>query len=206
MVCPPGTTCEGGYCQDCHTRRNCRAGQICRLHDCEPDPCHQVSCPSGHYCRAGSCVKTCPASAPPATRCHDGACVPDRCAQATPATRDEYCDFADGLCKASPCKAVSCLPATVCVEGSGRCELDPCAVTRCLYGDKCQILPDGTAQCVFDPSVPGALKILSASGGGVGGCACSLGRPGDDRGPGATLAALLIALGARLARRRRPRR
>jgi hypothetical protein len=204
VVCPPGTTCEGGYCQDCHTRRNCRTGEICRLHDCAPDPCHKVACPAGHYCRAGSCVKTCPAFCPAGTRCHDGSCVADRCAQAS-CDVDEYCDLTDGRCRASPCEGVSCVPATVCVEATGRCELDPCAVTRCVYGDRCLILPDGTAQCVFDPSVPGALRILSASGGGVSACHCRLGRPAEGQRSSALSWLLLAALLAARARRGRSR-
>jgi Notch 1 len=202
VFCPDGTTCEGGYCQDCHTRRNCQVGQICRLHACEPDPCYQVSCPSDHYCRAGSCIKACP-TCRAGTRCSDGECVPDKCAGAA-CDEAQYCNHENGLCKADRCQGVVCMPGSVCVEASGLCELDPCAVTHCLYGDMCLMLPDGTAQCVLDPSVPGARRTLLAAGGGLGGCSCSVGSAGEQRS-GAMPWFLLPALVGMRARRRRRR-
>ncbi len=196
VSCPSGTTCEAGLCHDCHTRRNCKDGEICRVHDCEPDPCYQVSCEGGSYCREGACVKACPSSCPSGQRCEEGACVRDACANVT-CNGSDYCDPADGICKASGCEGVQCMIGMVCLKESGACEEDPCLVTRCPYGDTCRVSPSGTAQCFFDPTVSGAVKTFSASGGGVS-CTCDLGRsPGVEPGAGGWLLALAGLAGLR---------
>jgi hypothetical protein len=189
VTCPSGTTCEGGLCHDCHTRQNCAAGEVCRVHECEKDPCYQVNCSAGAYCREGSCVKACPTSCPAGQRCQEGDCVADKCANVTCAGTD-YCDLADGICKPSGCVGVQCMIGMVCLKQSGECEVDPCQVTRCPYGDTCRVLPDGTAQCFFDPSIPGAVKTFSASGGS---CACRLGEPGGGSPDGGWLFMMVVA-------------
>ena len=202
VTCPTGTTCEAGLCHDCHTRRNCQAGEICRVHECEADPCYQVSCPAGSYCREGKCAKACPSSCPGGQRCEEGTCQRDKCANVT-CNGTDYCDPADGICKASGCVGVQCMIGMVCLKQSGACEVDPCLATRCPYGDTCRVSANGTAQCFFDPSVPGSVKTFSASGGS---CACRVGQPsGGEQPPGGWLLALgaLAALSRRARARRR---
>ena len=55
----------------------------------------------------------------------------------------DYCDPADGVCKASACAGVQCMIGMVCLKETGVCEVDPCLVTRCPYGDTCRVLPAG---------------------------------------------------------------
>ena len=148
------------------------------MHECEPDPCYNVTCEAGNYCRAGTCVKACPASCGTRPALPDGACVGDPCATVT-CGQNDYCDPEDGMCKPSaarrrPVHAGHGLRASA----TGRCELNPCGVTRCQPGDSCKVQPDGTAQCERDPTAPGTVTNLSAGGGGLTSCTCRLGEPG----------------------------
>jgi hypothetical protein len=77
------------------------------------------------------------------------------------------------------------------VKSTGRCEADPCLITRCPAGDRCLVQPDGTAQCTFNPSAPGAVTTLSPAGGGLSNCTCRLGAR-EQAPPGASL--WLVAL------------
>ena len=110
----------------------------------------------------------------------------DRCANVT-CNGTDYCDPADGACKGSSCVGVQCMIGRVCLKETGVCEVDPCLATRCPYGDVCRVSPGGTAQCFFDPTIPGSVKTFSASGGGLAAApADSLVRstPGPPRRPG----------------------
>jgi MYXO-CTERM domain-containing protein len=173
------------------------------VHECEPDPCYAVSCETGSYCRAGTCVKACPSSCPSGQRCQDGNCVGNPCTTVTCGGND-YCDPKDGQCKPSGFTGIQCMIGMTCVQATGRCELNPCGVTRCQPGDSFRVLPDGVAQCERDPTAPGTVTMLSPGGGGLTSCTCRLGDSGGGPRSGGAWPLLLAALaGVRFIRRRR---
>ena len=97
VMCPHGQQCQLGVCVDpcanvtcqnavcvdgaCVTSCECQpcaSGQVCASSGaCVDDGCETVTCPTGQFCRGGSCIDSCDGAAcPGGADCHDGVCDP----------------------------------------------------------------------------------------------------------------------------------
>ncbi len=95
VTCPHGQQCELGVCVDpcanvtcknavcvegaCVTScacQPCASGQVCASNGaCVDNGCETVTCPTGQFCRGGSCIDACDgAMCPGGADCHDGVC------------------------------------------------------------------------------------------------------------------------------------
>ena len=167
VTCDAGLLCEAGECVDPCAGTSCPGGQVCVFPGecvadncfeagcgvgercvafvCEPDPCADLFCNEGEFCRDGRCVSSCAAvSCPLGESCRDGQCVADACAAIECA--DGQACF-DGDCVGDPCQGIECDVGQRCDEGL--CVEDDCNHIQCPVAERCEVI-DGTAQCVAD--------------------------------------------------------
>jgi hypothetical protein len=201
IECMEHMSCLNGFCFDC-TVLGCDEGELCRRNEenvgvCVDDPCHQVQCTVGEFCRDGDCIAAlCDPVCLAGEICIDGQCLPDMC-QGVTCPQGRECRPSDGECiSVNNCVDKTCLPGEACHPGTGECIDDPCLAVECPAGYSCKVTLDGLATCDANPVDPG--EHVFATGGG--GCACDAGA-----GPGADHALWLGAiLWLLLWRRRRP--
>ena len=191
-MCPTGTTCQSGVCQDC-TTLGCTMGQTCvvapgGIGACEVDRCFGVMCPMNQFCNADTCTPyTCSPACEPNEACFNGQCVPDLC-DGRSCPMGKRCDPDTGGCVDDPCPQLSCGRDQICDPNTGACVTDPCTQIDCPAGTVCTNTSRGaTCEQADDPGY-----YVTAAGGG--GCAAG-GQPGG--------AAMLVLLGLALGRRRR---
>ncbi|MEI8256204.1 MAG: MopE-related protein, partial [Deltaproteobacteria bacterium] len=195
-VCNPHT----GLCQ----RNNCinfpelcTGDQFCVNGLCVTDACRTVTCPDGQFCRMGACVESCAGVTCVANEaCRNGTCVPDPCVRATPCSTHEVCDPTTGACVPDRCQNVSCGPNSECNHVTGACEASPCLGIHCAAGQMCQA-GNCVGTAVLDAGVRPSPERVIATGG-----SCRTGPPGLPSHDGRTLAWLMLALAAVIARRR----
>ena len=185
IACPTGLVCRGsdGACvpDTCEWLPKCSASELCIASTCQPNPCKDVTCPDGEFCREGACVGSCQGvQCGGGQVCRDGACVASGCP--TCAT-GQVCDPDLGVCVDDQCGGVQCPPLQVCNPVNGSCMPDACIGVTCPNGQTCSM-----GQCGVSAS-----GSLVTTGGG-GGCAAG-------GGEGSILVAL-AALGLVLRRRR----
>ena len=102
------------------------------------NPCSNVTCPDGQFCKNGNCEKTCAGvSCPAGQYCRAGRCIGNTCA-AVKCQSGQVCS--NGQCLKDPCGGVSCRSGQICSQG--QCVDNPCSVTRCPVGQVCR-LPSG---------------------------------------------------------------
>jgi hypothetical protein len=177
-------------CDDSCITNGCPMGQICTTDEinttphCAPDPCAGVMCPTGQYCRAGTCQSPCVSKCDPGMVCEAGQCVQDPCFQKN-CMNGQVCNPQNGACIANPCTGVMCPAGTACDVTTGKCAADPCRNIVCPMGTMCV--------------TGGNCESTSAS---MGGCGCLLGARPSDAGLGlATISLLALALGTRIRRK-----
>ncbi|TNE46967.1 MAG: hypothetical protein EP343_21850 [Deltaproteobacteria bacterium] len=130
--CPAGQTCQNGTCQTSAT-----------------NPCANVNCLPGEFCREGSCFPSCGClTCAKGNVCVDGACRADLCGGVT-CPVDQVCSPSTGACEPDPCKGVTCNADTVCEAGV--CVQDPCSVVKCGTNQVCV-----KGQCYDQGCEPGA--------------------------------------------------
>jgi hypothetical protein len=190
--CPSNLVCRGsdGACvlDTCDYLPKCATTEICVDSACQPNPCQDVACPDGAFCRAGTCVASCEGvTCNPTQMCQDGACVATGCAVDC---GDGVCNPDTGACQASRCSGVLCPQNKACDPLTGGCVADLCQAVTCPSGQTCAM-----GQCGL-----GSKGGLITTGGG-GGC-----NTGGDGSLGVGLAGLAFVLARRaVARRRRSR-
>lgn len=152
ILCDPGETCSGGYCDiectdECDTEgaQECTSSgdgyRVCSLHH-DDTPCYSwgsvVSCQEGETCQSGECVAPCYCDY------NVGICEPDAPGSLNPCPCDPDCDggkdpcVADGHCD------------TWCPPGSDPdCDYGDC---YCDYNEFCEAeSPGSTEICPCDP-------------------------------------------------------
>jgi hypothetical protein len=157
--CPPGLTCDNGYCvdPDC-AGLDCPLGQVCRGGECI-DSCSGIVCPVGQDCIDGRCIAACAGvECPAGSVCDRGVCVGLCSCTGCPAGTE--CG-PDGVCVEPDCEAVSCPPGETCVGGA--C-VDVCAPAVCPGGAECS---NGT--CGEPTGTGGTSGSGGGARGGVGG-------------------------------------
>ena len=218
VVCPEGQVCSViggvGVCvpADCYAPGyECPECERCRAAECEPDPCCEVVCGPGEFCREGVCHEVCGPEddCPDGQVCHDGECVEDPCWDVE-CTGGRVC--VDGECVEDPCEGVICRPEHICVDGE--CIDPPCGYIICPDGFVCvdetcvdegTVTPDETPDSETDASTAGH-DILATGAGGCAGCTLA-GAGASGQGLAWAIAALAISLGLMISRGvRRPRR
>ena len=209
VVCPFGLTCDQGVCVNPCEGMGCNGSDVCVLGECvvdncyingcapgllcvdgvcEADPCSEVECPAGSFCRSGECVDSCAEiSCPGDARCVDGECVQDPCALVE-CPEGDLCR--DGACyspEGPGCGDVGCDPGRLCRDGV--CVDDPCGGIVCPPNQRCELSAEDQPQCVGDwPEEPiggmGGAGGEGGMGGGAGGAGGEGGMGGNAGGAG----------------------
>jgi len=189
VQCPNNLVCRGsdGACvvDTCDYLPKCAANEICVDATCQHNPCENVNCPSGEFCRGGSCVASCEGVECRDTEtCHDGACVATGCAVAC---GGQVCNPTTGACQTNRCVGVVCPSTKECDPLNGSCIANACQGVTCPTGQTC-----ARGECGAPPSG----RLVTTGGGG--GC-----NTGGDGSLAMVLAAVALVAGRRLRRGRR---
>jgi hypothetical protein len=157
--CPPGLTCDNGYCVDPDCAGiECPAGQVCRAGECI-DSCSGIVCPVGQDCIDGRCIAACAGvECPAGSVCDRGVCVGLCSCTGCPAGKE--CG-PDGVCVAPGCEDVSCPAGETCVDGD--C-VDVCEPAVCPGGAPC-----ANGMCGEPTGTGGTSGSGGSSPGGSGG-------------------------------------
>jgi MYXO-CTERM domain-containing protein len=158
--CSKGLICVKGKCiiPSCTKDGDCKPNNFCIDGQCTPDPCLNVQCKDGEFCRNGKCIGSCSGVfCKTGEQCVDGNCVGDPCAKVT-CKADETCR--DGKCIKDPCEKDSCRYSRVC-DGK-KCTRDPCSDVNCPKGQTCNDGQcTGDKPCNVDVDCPGDAVCVS---------------------------------------------
>ena len=162
MDCPDGQICVGGQCGSC-LEVGCPEGRVCDGVVCIGDPCADVRCARGEFCKYGECLDSCAQlSCPLRQTCLDGRCTADPCGGVVC-----FAGLAciDGECAEDPCfdnraceaQGLVCVPGRDCIE-------DPCVGVTCKEQERCEPVchdaqADCDARCIGD-WLPGGPPII----------------------------------------------
>lgn len=152
-----------GGCDDSCFGQGCPKDQICRYPMpnvdpvCTPDPCLNLSCGPGQYCKAGACINTCPYCAA-GTYCSAGVCVADKCDGASFDPATQFCDHINSGVQTNKCISMqpNCPLPTFCDPHGGLCIDDPCRLVNCPPKSTCNA--DGW--CMTDPPDGPDMQVL----------------------------------------------
>jgi MYXO-CTERM domain-containing protein len=161
-----------GGCDDSCFGNGCPPNQICKYPAlnqdpvCVPDPCLNVNCGDGTYCREGTCVAVCP-PCQAGFFCVNGTCQPDKCDGASWNDNLQYCDPVTMGVQPTKCTMnLNCPLPTYCDPATGACADDPCRTINCPAKTTC----NSAGYCETDaPDLPDMATAESADLGETGG-------------------------------------